>query len=66
MPMPSRAQAAIRPARLDANASMASPAAKTRLVAVSASRSSRLSIVRPASGPSRPNSSSAAEKSPQH
>jgi hypothetical protein len=66
MPRPRTAQAAARPAALEANDSNTSPAANITLVAASTSRPPCLSIMRPASGPSRPESNNAAEKMPKN
>ena len=66
MPMPSSVQAAANPARLVANAISTSPAANTKLVAARTSRPPKRSIIRPASGPSKPDSSNAPEKMPKY
>ena len=55
-----------QPAELDREGKATRPAAKTRLVAASTSRPPCWSIMRPASGPRRPESSSAAEKMPKN
>ena len=65
MPMPRINQAAQQADRASSQTTAdTSPAANTRFVAVSTSRPPQRSIIRPATGPSRPESSSAAETLP--